>query len=158
MKEAARLVGSLTSQLGGEFEFEVHWWNFKRLSRVSAINWAAQVALHAQMIICSVHAANTVPLPCRLWIEWWRREKQGQNSALVALLGNADAPAFEPSPAELYLRKVARVAGMDFFAKEYRLRKEPSTAMWQSPLPLAVPPEACRPPAPPAPRWWGINE
>ena len=158
MKVAARLSQTLTAQLGQEFEFEVHWWNFKRFRRIADIDWASQVAVHAQVIICSVRAADTVPFPCRLWIQWWRRQKQGENTAMVALLGTTDAPAIEPSLAERYLRKVARSVEMDFFVNEYRLQKEPSAGVCETAVPLTVFSEPCRTARPAEFRWCGINE
>jgi hypothetical protein len=76
---------------------------------------AAQEAAAADLVIVSIHHAETVPNEVKTWIDLWLKQRGARPAVLLAL--------FDPlylgtsSSIQAYLRDVARRGNMEFLAR-----------------------------------------
>ena len=109
----------LARDLGRDCEMLKQAWlvNLLRLPQLRAI--AAQDATAADVIIISLHDAETVPEDVSGWINIWLHEKGHRPKVLVGLFDVAyrdDVSAMQSS-----LEAVARQANMEFFAQSWEM-------------------------------------
>ncbi|MCI0535511.1 MAG: hypothetical protein L0Z50_09795 [Verrucomicrobiales bacterium] len=118
---AMQVNEGLIQQLHREFDFRSAWWSFQVLQEPEIMESAAQAAVEADLIFCSINGSGKLPSAAQAWIDLWLPRRNGGDSALIALLKIADADVLRPLPIELYLRDVAQAAKMAFFIKEFDL-------------------------------------
>ena len=160
---ALHLSHHLAKQLEEDYAFHSSWWKFEHLTNRTLAQQAADAAAEANMVVLSLHARRELLPLHQAWIEQWLPRRQNRKSALVVLLAGADKQVQEAEPTLVYLRRVARLAHMDFFNHGFDL------ALPSRETSLPAPAETARlapAPAPsqqvlyhqmPTPRW-GINE
>lgn len=95
---------------------EVNWWSFRLLGHSTAGAGAAQKAAGADVIVFAMHAVGDLPEQIKLWIENWLNRRGEREGALVGLLAREDLSHDVPPFREIYLRHIARRAGMDFLS------------------------------------------
>jgi hypothetical protein len=158
---AMEMSERLAFRLKPRFEINSSAWKFEMLAHPQLRNQAVTETSEADMIIVSAHDSTEVPAYVKNWMEGWLTQKRGDQSALVALLDQAEHIVDEVSPLRAYLRQMAERGCIDFFCKvanwrrqdfEYRvetvdLRAESNLALLHEILHLR-------------PAWWdcGINE
>jgi hypothetical protein len=105
----------LSRNLGQQCQIIEHVWLFStfRLRELQEI--AAEEASAADLIIISVHPAESLPDEVKHWIDLWLSQKGTRDAVLLALLD----PAYEgPSRSmETYLQEIARRGGMEFLVQ-----------------------------------------
>ena len=105
----------LSRQVGQHCQIIEHVWLFStfRLRELQEI--AAEEASASDLIVISVHQAESLPDEVRSWIDLWLGQKGARQAVLLALLD----PAYDggPGPTQAYLRDVARRGGMDFLVE-----------------------------------------
>jgi hypothetical protein len=76
---------------------------------------AASEAALAQLIIISVHHAETLPDGVRSWIDVWLVQRKNRSMVLLALFD----PVYQGSSSSMkaYLEEVAKRGGMEFLVK-----------------------------------------
>ncbi|MBI3880130.1 MAG: hypothetical protein HY301_08690 [Verrucomicrobia bacterium] len=111
---ALRLCNHLAAQLVGEVQFDCTWWKFSFLPDPVIAMQAERAASEADMVIISAAAGNELPQTLTHWIEQWIPHRKIGPSALVGLIGPADAAHQGLSPRHNFLRDVAARAGMDY--------------------------------------------
>lgn len=95
---------------------EMNWWSFRLLGNSIAAEDAAQHAAAADIVIFAMDAAGDLPDEIKWWIENWLNKRGEREGALVGLLAR-DEPSQEiASFREIYLRNIARRAGMDYLS------------------------------------------
>ncbi len=113
-----RLAAQLSGRLGMEispWEFDNHVWKFDWLNEPEVFQEAVSTSVEADMIIISARAEDELPINIRSWIESVLPRKEGDCSALVAVLTrNENASTTALAPAR-YLRQLAQTHGVDFF-------------------------------------------
>jgi nucleotide-binding universal stress UspA family protein len=113
-----------------ERAFDVHafWWSFDSLGQPEALEQAATVAARADMIFCSLYAAEELPTTLKPWADRWLARTEQTGSALVALLKTTRPIGGAPLAAEAQLNALAKAARMDFFVKVFDqpVRETPS--------------------------------
>ncbi|HEY1663708.1 MAG TPA: hypothetical protein VGI03_14920 [Verrucomicrobiae bacterium] len=79
--------------------------------------WEQVVAntIEADMIIISAGSSTELPACVRNWIEKALPRKQGEPTALVALIGGERKNRSESSQSGVFLRQMAQQFGFDFF-------------------------------------------
>ena len=97
-------------------EFELSWWSFDMLKHSVVAGDAALKAARADLIIFALDARGDLPHEVKLWIENWLGKRGEREGALVGLLQREGGPADIASFREIYLRHVARRAGMDYLS------------------------------------------
>ena len=102
---------------------EMNWWSFHLLNNPEIAADAAQKAAAAEVVIFAMHSAGDLPTEIKLWIETWLNKRGEREGALVGLLHNEDGLRDVASFREIYLRHIARRAGMD-----YLFQSAPTTA------------------------------
>ena len=76
---------------------------------------AAGEAAAADLVIVSVHHAETLPTEVKSWIELWLKQRGRRPAVLLALF---DPPYLGTSSSiQAYLREVARRGNMEFLAR-----------------------------------------
>ena len=105
----------LARTLGQECQIIEHVWLFStfRLRELQEI--AAEEACASDLVIISVHQAESLPDEVKSWIDLWLRQKGTHRAVLLALLD----PAYEGSSSSIrrYLQEVARRGGMEFLVE-----------------------------------------
>jgi len=106
-------------RLAGECECtpvsEMIWWSFHFLALPAEASDAAQKAADADVVVFAMKAGGDLPHQIKLWIENWLNKRGEREGALVGLLareGSHDIASFR----EIYLRHIARRAGMDYLS------------------------------------------
>jgi hypothetical protein len=105
----------LSRDLGQQCQIIEHVWLFStfRLRELQEI--AAEEASAADLIIISVHPAESLPDEVKHWIELWLSQKGTRDAVLLALL---DPPHEGASHSmETYLQDIARRGGMEFLVQ-----------------------------------------
>ena len=95
---------------------EMNWWSFRLLGHPSACGDAVQKAALADVIVFAMNAVGDLPEEIKLWIENWLNKRGEREGALVGLLAREERSHDVPPFREIYLRHVARRAGMDFLS------------------------------------------
>ena len=112
---AFALCDHLVRELRDDHDTRQSWWKFSFLYDPRLLEHATEAALTANMIIVSLNNGKELPFIARTWIEGWLRQKNGHDSALVALVDNTPSSRCSDCPMLRYLNGVAHKAGMDFF-------------------------------------------
>jgi hypothetical protein len=111
---ALRLCDNLARKFWPDLELDFLWWKFDYLEDADLGRFAADTASESDLVIFSAHAAKELPTGVRTWIESWVNRRLNKPNALVALIGLAEDQTQGLSPIHVYLREVARHAGMDY--------------------------------------------
>ena len=160
---ALHLYDHLAQQLLDDYDFQCSWWKFDHLTNRTLAQQAADAAADANMIVLSLHARRELLPLHQAWIEQWLPRRQNRKSALVVLLAGADKQVQEAEPTLVYLRRVARLAHMDFFNHGFDLALPsreislPAAAETARLAPASAPSQQVLYHQMPTPRW-GINE
>jgi hypothetical protein len=112
---AEEFCQTLARCLGGGCVIAKEMWLLTELrtSQLKAI--AAGEAASADLVIISVHHAESLPNEVKTWIDLWLKRKRSRPAVLLAL--------FDPlylgtsSSMQTYLREVARKGNMEFLAR-----------------------------------------
>ncbi len=112
---ALALCHHLVRELQNDHDMRQSWWKFSLLYDPRLLEHATESALTANMIIMSLNNGKELPFIARTWIEGWLRQKNGHDSALVALVDNTPSARCADCPMLRYLNGVAHKARMDFF-------------------------------------------
>ncbi len=106
---------TLSRYLGGRCVVSKEMWLLTELRTAQLRSIAAGEAAAADLIIISVHHAETLPAEVKSWIELWLKQKGKRPAVLLAL--------FDPlylgtsSSIQTYLRDVAQRGNMEFVAR-----------------------------------------
>jgi hypothetical protein len=92
------------------------WWPFRLLAQPAPGDDAAQAAATADVIVFAMNASGDLPNEIKLWMEKWLNKRGEREGALVGLL-NREEPHEMASFREIYLRHIARRAGMDYLSR-----------------------------------------
>ena len=91
-------------------------WKFDLLQIASLRQYAALEARNADLIWISIHSENELPDAVKNWINQWLGQRRDRECALLISIDGHDE-AEQPIPALDHLRRVARDANLDLFAK-----------------------------------------
>jgi hypothetical protein len=94
---------------------EMNWWPFHLLGHPASAGDAVQKASNADILIFAMDASGDLPQEIKLWIERWLNKRGEREGALVGLL-NCEEHHEVASFREIYLRHIARRAGMDYLS------------------------------------------
>jgi hypothetical protein len=97
-------------------EMDMEWWSFALLSEPSRAHDAVEKATRADVVVFAMEARGDLPTEIKLWIEKWLNKRGEREGALVGLLGRREGIQEMASFREIYLRHVARRAGMDYLS------------------------------------------
>lgn len=105
----------LSRTLGEECQIIEHIWLFStfRLRELQEI--AAEEASASDLVIISVHQAESLPDEVKSWIDLWLSHKGDNHAVLLALLDAAYEEV--PGPTQAYLQNIARRGGMEFLVE-----------------------------------------
>jgi hypothetical protein len=104
----------LSRDLGEECRVIEHVWLFNTFGLPELQEIAAEEASTSDLVVISMHQAESVPDGVKGWIDLWLKRRTRQPAILLALL-DADYEGASSS-VETYLKQVARRGGMDFLA------------------------------------------
>ena len=109
----------LARHLGDHCQLIEHVWIFStfRLRELQEI--AAEEASAADLVIISMHDAESLPEEVKGWIELWLRLKGTRKAVLLALLD--PVPNGAPGALEAYLQESARRGGLEFLVESRTL-------------------------------------
>jgi hypothetical protein len=94
---------------------EMNWWSFHLLTLPAEGRDAAQKAADADVVVFAMKAGGDLPQDIKLWIENWLNRRGEREGAVVGLLAR-EAPHDIAPFREIYLRHIARRAGMDYLS------------------------------------------
>ncbi len=106
---------TLSRYLGGRCVINKELWLLTELRTAQLRTIAAGEAAAADLVIVSVHHAETLPEEVRSWIELWLKQRSSRPAVLLAL--------FDPlylgtsSSIQAYLREVAKRGNMEFVSR-----------------------------------------
>lgn len=113
---AARFCRQLAELHGAGMEFQFHWWSGDRLANATDAGEAAAAAARAPMVVLSLQPEGDVPAVIKHWIEHWLRARGEREGALIGLVETDPNPCSIACLKEVYLRRVAHRAGMDYLS------------------------------------------
>lgn len=106
-------------RLAGECECtpvsEMNWWPFHLLGLPAEGGEAAQKAADADIVVFAMKAGGDLPHEIKLWMENWLNRRGEREGALIGLLAREVHHDIAPFR-EIYLRHIARRAGMDYLS------------------------------------------
>jgi hypothetical protein len=115
-EHAVRFCERLAQEQDAGAISELNWWSFRLLGNSAAGADAAQKASAADVVVFAMNAIGDLPDEIKLWIENWLNRRGEHEGALVGLLAREE-PSYEvASFREIYLRHIARRAGMDYLS------------------------------------------
>ena len=116
----------LSRNLGQQCQIIEHVWLFSTFRMRELQEIAAEEASTSDLIIISVHQAESLPDEVKSWIDLWLGRKGTRQGVLLALLD----PVYEGAShaTEAYLQEVARRGGMEFLVASSEVR----APRWQS--------------------------
>jgi hypothetical protein len=135
---ASHLCDRVT-RIAGPEALSVAGWRIDELDRPEVLPQALQATLKADVILVSLAAGTTVPVPLCVWIDVWLPRRGRRPGTLVALIGPSDSTDSPPCPAELYLRAVAARGGLDYVP----MALSPCPALSALAAPNFIPEKAC---------------
>jgi hypothetical protein len=115
-RHAQQVYSRLVRQLGDDFDFDPHVWEFGALADPELRAAAAQEAVRSDVIIIAGHGRAELPPHVTAWIQLWL----GRNAnppALVALFGATGSLGRNRAAICAHLQEVARRGRMDFFCE-----------------------------------------
>jgi hypothetical protein len=115
-EHAVRFCERLEHERDSAASAEMNWWSFRFLGHSATGSHAAQKASRADVVIFAMDAAGDLPDEIKSWIELWLNKRGEREGALVGLLAREDRSNDVPPFREIYLRNIARRAGMDFLS------------------------------------------
>jgi len=95
---------------------EMEWWSFPLLGQPAVAGNAVEKAAGADVVIFAMESGGDLPDEIKWWIERWVNKRGEREGALVGLLHREDRPPDVASFREIYLRHIARRAGMDYLS------------------------------------------
>ena len=113
---------SLTRHLGQKREITKQMWLLNELRVPQLLAIAAGEAAGADLIIVSVHHAESLPLELKNWIESWVAQKGSRPSVLLALFD----PVYQGDSGSIraYLQQVATKRHMQFLVQSEEAPEE----------------------------------
>jgi len=113
---AMQLCDHLVREFWSNIEFDFHWWRFSYLGERLLAEEAAAHALTARVIIFATTPQAGLPLVVQDWVESWV-DKRGEREGVVIGLATTGGAYPCGSAADVYVRSVARRAGMDYLTE-----------------------------------------
>jgi hypothetical protein len=112
----------VSRSLGLSCEFTKEMWLLTELRAPDLRAIAAKEAAAAELVIVSVHHAETLPNEVKSWIELWLKQKARRSIVLLALF---DPPYRGTSSSiQAYLRAVAERGNMEFLARSEETQED----------------------------------
>ena len=112
---AEEFCQTLSRSLDRSCELTKEMWLLTELRTADLRAIAAKEAAAAELVIISVHHAETLPNEVKSWIELWLKQKGRRSIVLLALF---DPPYRGTSSSiQAYLRAVAERGNMEFLAR-----------------------------------------
>ena len=120
-REWAGSVCARVAKLVGAESLRTTWWSLAELNEPAVLAGAVSTALHADVVVVAVRAAERFPLPFYVWADSWVPYRVKAAAALVALVALPERPTPQSERARDYLRAMARQGRLDFLIEERRL-------------------------------------
>jgi len=113
---AMELCDNLVREFWSNIEFNFNWWRFSYLQERLLAEEATAHALTARVIIFAAPPQEDLPKAVQDWVESWVDKRAEREGAVIGLA--ATGGAFAPGSAQdLYVRSVARRAGLDYLTE-----------------------------------------
>ena len=117
-EHAARFCDQLTEQPSAKSNLKSNCWSFASLGDSAPAGEAAGRAKKADLIIFAFTSGGDLPPEVKLWTETWLGKRHELEGALVGLVVDRGAnPCEMACLKEVYLRHLARRAGMDYLSQ-----------------------------------------
>jgi hypothetical protein len=120
-EKAARFCRQLIDLHGAGTEFHFQWWSGDRLVNSTDASEAVAAAARANMVVLALLPEGDVPAGIKQWIEHWLRARGEREGVLVGLMENEPDPCSIACLKEVYLRRIAHRAGMDYLSHVPRI-------------------------------------
>lgn len=118
---AMSVVDGLASEFKDELRLHCDVWSFGVLRLTDVAAEASAGATNAQLIVVAADGDEPLPVDVTAWLEQWSVASVPGESAIVAVLSKRSESRSEPSAAFRFLEALAKHAGQEFFAREFRL-------------------------------------
>jgi hypothetical protein len=119
---AVAFCDRLVQRAWAKSDLEVNWWSFEHLEEKASASAAADKTVEADMILFAAHPTGEMPFHVRALVESWLGRRKRREGVLVGL---AD-PGTQTADKHVYLRAIARRAGLDYLTE---VQQELSFAM-----------------------------
>jgi hypothetical protein len=113
---ASQFWQRIEQQSPGAENLDVSWWTFEVLADPVEASEAAEQAASAELIVFASGIEGELPERLKAWIESWLGKRQEREGAIVGLVRDASVPCAMPGLKEIYLRRIAHRAGMDYLS------------------------------------------
>jgi hypothetical protein len=97
-------------------DLNMDWWSFPLLSHAEMAHSAVEKAARADVVVFAMEARGDLPEEIKLWIEKWLNKRGEREGAIAGLLHREEGWHGMASFREIYLRHIARRAGMDYLS------------------------------------------
>jgi hypothetical protein len=115
----------LVAQFWTQLDFEITWWAFEKLEEEQPSQEALHKAVDAGMIIFASQPQDSMPFHMQSWIERWLGQRGEREGVLIDLSGEESQATVGSGLTQVYLRKVAHQAGMNYLTQMPQSFSEP---------------------------------
>jgi hypothetical protein len=111
---AVQFCDGLVHRFWAEYGFDLTWCDWEGLEHPVSARDAATKARDADLIIVALSALGTVPQHVQAWLDLALKERGEREGVLVGLPDAEPGRDASAAATQLYLRKLAHRAGMDY--------------------------------------------
>lgn len=111
---AVQFCDSLVQRFWSEFSFDLDWCDWAALEDTEGAKQAARKACEADLIITATLPGAVIPRHVKNWIEMTLCNRRDHEGVLVGLPAPDAGLTAEAAATQVYLRKLAHNAGMDY--------------------------------------------
>ena len=116
-EEAVQFCNQLIARFWSNCEFDLNWRSFSELDDLQAAGDAATKVAKANLIVFAIAPGRDVPAETKTLVETWLAQRTDHEGALVGLNDPGALPGVVSNDTFVYLRNLARCAGMDYLTE-----------------------------------------
>jgi hypothetical protein len=113
---AVAFCDALASRFWPTHGINITWYSFDSVQEPTTVADSTAKAINAGLIVFSTHPGGEFPIDVILWIQKWSSKRGEREGALVGLMDPAAIQGVADDK-HVYLRNVARHAGMDYLTR-----------------------------------------
>jgi hypothetical protein len=116
-EQAVQFCDQLVGRFWTQCNFEVSWWQFGLLAETTTARAASQKAVESRLVLVAARAEGEWSPIVKGWMEGWLYQRSAKEGSLIGLIGTGVESASDTFGKHVYLRHVARRAGLNYLTE-----------------------------------------